>query len=114
MNMFWSNVAVSLFIIVISFLFKQFRPKEINSVVGYRTGRSMSSQHAWDFANKYSSELLFKFSLGVVAFQVIAMFVVALATALNVTLILWVIMLISTIIITEMKLKKEIEDNDNK
>ncbi len=29
-------------------------PKKINQMAGYRTGRSMKSQEAWDFANKYS------------------------------------------------------------
>ncbi len=29
-------------------------PQKINQMAGYRTNRSMKSQEAWDFANKYS------------------------------------------------------------
>lgn len=34
-------------------------PSDINPVIGYRSKRSMSSQAAWDFANKYSGKVMF-------------------------------------------------------
>ena len=37
--------------------FKKGGPKEINSVVGYRTHRSMQSVEAWRFAHQYSGAL---------------------------------------------------------
>jgi uncharacterized membrane protein len=45
--------------LVLSFLLMKFPPKEINSLVGYRTQRSMKSQQAWEEANRYSTRLLF-------------------------------------------------------
>src|SRR5690606_36015306 len=35
-----------------------FPPKKINSLYGYRTGRSMKSQKNWDFAQKYGAKAL--------------------------------------------------------
>lgn len=33
-------------------------PEEINWIYGYRTGRSMKNQEAWDFANRYGGKLM--------------------------------------------------------
>ena len=38
-------------------------PKEINSMYGYRTKRSMNSQQLWDFAQIYSGIKLMKIGL---------------------------------------------------
>ncbi|MFD0766264.1 SdpI family protein [Mucilaginibacter lutimaris] len=37
---------------------KCFPPKEINSLYGYRTARSMQDQQHWDEGNKYSTQLM--------------------------------------------------------
>lgn len=46
-----------IFIITALILFR-FPPKKINWFYGYRTIKSMKSQEAWDFAQRYSSRLL--------------------------------------------------------
>ena len=33
-------------------------PKKINGLYGYRTSRSMQSQEAWDFSQRYSSKIM--------------------------------------------------------
>jgi uncharacterized membrane protein len=38
---------------------KRFPPKEINSLYGYRTARSMQDQQHWDEGNKYSIQFMF-------------------------------------------------------
>ncbi|MDP4629843.1 MAG: SdpI family protein [Flavobacteriales bacterium] len=38
----------------------KFPPKKINSIYGYRTARSMKSQENWDIAQRYSSRLMLK------------------------------------------------------
>lgn len=48
-------VIITLFIILIS---KLFTPKDINSLYGYRTANSMKNKANWDFAQKYSTNLL--------------------------------------------------------
>jgi uncharacterized membrane protein len=42
----------------LSILTLLFPPKKINSVYGYRTSKSMSSQKAWDTAQKISSRIM--------------------------------------------------------
>lgn len=36
----------------------KFPPKKINGLYGYRTSRSMQSQEAWDFSQRYSSKIM--------------------------------------------------------
>lgn len=48
-------VIITLVIILIT---KLFPPKKINSLYGYRTANSMKNQLNWNFAQKYSSNLL--------------------------------------------------------
>lgn len=59
-----------LFILFGLFLFK-FQPKTINWMYGYRTFRSMKSQEAWDFANRYSAKLLLYTGFKVLVISVI-------------------------------------------
>ncbi|TWR24088.1 SdpI family protein [Mucilaginibacter achroorhodeus] len=39
---------------------KQFPPKKINSLYGYRTPLSMKNQQNWDEGNRYSAKLMLK------------------------------------------------------
>ena len=62
----WENLTLFLPLIIIAitgYYFKNNPPKKINKMVGYRTKRSMASQEAWDFAQVYSSGLMFTWSL---------------------------------------------------
>lgn len=39
---------------------KRYPPKQINSLYGYRTTRSMKDQQNWDEGNRYSTKLMMK------------------------------------------------------
>lgn len=57
--LFWLFTLVTALLIPVCMLFlgRHFQkkpPREINSGYGYRTTRSMRSQEAWDFAQRYS------------------------------------------------------------
>ncbi len=65
-NFQWEYLSMFLPYIIIAgtgYYFKIKPIKEINNMMGYRTKRSMQSQAAWDFAQVYSSSLLFTWSL---------------------------------------------------
>ena len=49
---------VSVLLLIISVLFKVFKPKKRNCLYGYRTTLSKSSQKMWDEAQRYSSTIL--------------------------------------------------------
>lgn len=92
--------------ITISFLFRKFQPKEINGLIGYRTARSMRSQAAWDFANHYSAQFLFRCSLAMFLFQFVLYPVFEAETALLCLIVLWIACLFFTILRTERMLKR--------
>jgi uncharacterized membrane protein len=102
-----SGFLISLLNLVISFLFRKFRPKEINGFVGYRTPRSMRSQAAWDFANSYSGKLSWQCALGLFAFQFVLYPVFESEVALHIFLGTWIGCLLFIILRTEYVLKKK-------
>ena len=92
--------------IVVSFLFRKFQPKEINGFFGYRTARSMGSQAAWNFANHYSAQLLFRCAWAVFLFQFVLYLIFEAAIALLCFVGLWIACLFLTILRTEVMLKR--------
>jgi uncharacterized membrane protein len=102
-----SGFLLSLLNLAISTIFKRYYPKEINDFVGYRTPRSMRSQEAWDFANRYSSALLFKCAVSVFFLQFLLYAILEAETAMLTFVGLWIGCLVFTILRTEKRLKKE-------
>jgi uncharacterized membrane protein len=58
--LFWLPLTTGLIFVLVGLFVLKFPPKKINSLYGYRTGSSMSSQEKWDFAQKYSARLMVK------------------------------------------------------
>jgi len=54
------DALTGIILIVMGFILLKYPPKEINSLYGYRTEKSMKSQEAWDFAQIFSSKLMIK------------------------------------------------------
>ncbi len=61
--------------IVAGLILKKFPPRNINSLYGYRTGRSMKSQQAWDFAQLYSASEAQRIGLGLALASVGGLFI---------------------------------------
>lgn len=101
------NVVIIAVFISISFLFKIYYPKEINSLIGYRTKRSMASQENRLLANRYASGLLFKCSLVLIPVSLFLYFLFDSEIALFGVLASFIALLIYTIIKTERKLKQQ-------
>ena len=57
-----------------SFIFITYRPKEVNSLYGYRTKRSMKNQNVWLTANKISAKYMFQASVCTTIFQALVIF----------------------------------------
>ncbi len=51
-----TSLGVGFFLVGVLLVF--FPPKKINGLYGYRTSRSMQSQEAWDFSQKYSTKIM--------------------------------------------------------
>lgn len=100
------NIVFVLMFITIAFIFKNNYPKDINSLVGYRTKGSMGSEKNWLFANKFSSDLLFKCTLVLPIVQVLLYMIFGSLVALIGMLSLFVLTLFAVIFITEKKIKE--------
>lgn len=100
------NIILMMSCVSISYLFKEHYPKDINSLIGYRTRRSMASKEAWLFANKHSSALLFNYSIITTGVQVVVFVLMGSKPAILSALSIWVLFLFTTIIQTEIKLKR--------
>jgi uncharacterized membrane protein len=53
--MFLPQLIISVVFMLGGFLMMKYPPKKINPIYGYRTGRSMKTQEAWDFAQRVSA-----------------------------------------------------------
>lgn len=97
---------------IIGLIFSKYPPKKINSFSGYRTTRSMKNIDTWNEANKYSSKLLLKLSLLLLAVTTFGIILAGnsfdlMAVVILSSVVLGVILVIVTIIKTESHLKKE-------
>jgi uncharacterized membrane protein len=97
---------VGLVFSIAAFITMKFPPKKINGIYGYRTSRSMKSQENWDIAQRYSSRLMFKQGLVMLA---IGGMLIALPIPDEVSVVISVSLLIISVIVlfvqTEKKLK---------
>ena len=54
-----------------SFIYSKYQPKEISTIYGYRTTRSMSNNDIWGYTNKVSAKYMIKASLAIIIFQLL-------------------------------------------
>ena len=97
---------VGLFFSLAALITMKFPPKKINGIYGYRTSRSMKSQENWDIAQRYSSRLMLKQGMGMLA---IGGLLIALPLTEEVSAVISIALLIVSVIVlfvqTEKKLK---------
>lgn len=85
-------------------------PKKINKIYGYRTPRSMKSQEAWDYANKYSAFLMCMIGIFTSAVQVLAYLLYDQVTAIMAGGAVLVVCLIAMMIYMEIQLKEKFDN----
>lgn len=61
--LFIISTLTGLIFVITAIITAKYPPKRINSIYGYRTKASMKSQERWDFAQKCSTDLLFKYGI---------------------------------------------------
>jgi uncharacterized membrane protein len=92
-------------------LFKIFPPKKINSIYGYRTTTSMKNQEAWDIAQKIGA-------INMIIMGIINGLVGLILVVLNISnnifeLIFFLSTAVIMLIISEIKLKKYLNNKKN-
>lgn len=101
-----------LFMLILFLVFQRFQPRNINSFYGYRTTRSMKSEHSWKAANAYSMKLSIKLCLYSFVFPFVLYFVYPEYNML-LTVIANTLLLISVIWFTESYLKRHFDAQGN-
>ena len=104
-----------LVLMVVGLIFWKFPPKKINGIYEYRTTRSMKSQAAWNFAQRYSSKIMIMFGIVLLALSLCARWLqgwlclntaCAMAYDIGVIAFLPILLVIPVIVMTEMQLRK--------
>jgi uncharacterized membrane protein len=84
----------------------KFPPKIINSIYGYRTSRSMKNQENWDFAQRFSSQLMLKQGLIMLLLAfILAVLPIPIEVATLISLLLLLTSVINLFVQTEKRLK---------
>ncbi len=111
------DLLIPLTMIVFGSWFVKHAPKEINSLFGYRTSRSMKNRDTWEFAHRYCGRI-WKYSGWVmIPLTIVAMMPVLGADVGTIGIIGSVVMMvqilpmIASIIATEAALKREFHSN---
>lgn len=98
--------------LILAWLFYNYRPKKINSLYGYRTARSMQNQQIWDEANHYSSLFMLKLSVYCFGLPLIGYWLYPQYNVL-ISLLLHSFLLILIIVFTERHLKTRFDKEGN-
>lgn len=101
--------------LIAGYMMYRYTPKSINSLVGYRTRRSMINQDTWNFANKYCASLWIKLGIitTVISFLIYILFDVNEIVSIVIVLIQTFLLLLS-IIPVEKALKNTFDDDGNR
>ena len=116
-TMFICNLLIPLIMLVCGYFMYKKPPKEINSVVGYRTKMSKKNKDTWEFAHNYCGRLWLKLGIALVIPSVIVQipFVHSNDNAIgNMTLIVetvQLVILLCSIIPVEQALKRTFDEN---
>lgn len=106
-KLLFAHLALGPLMLLFASLFFFFPPKKVNYLYGYRTFRSMKSQEAWNFANRFSAKYLLGVSLITCLMQAFALTFFPVKKALFFSSVFLVVSLISVFPVTERMLQKK-------
>jgi uncharacterized membrane protein len=89
-----------------AFITLKFPPKKINSIYGYRTSRSMKNQENWDLAQRFSSQLMLKQGLILLA---TAILLEVLPIPMEVATLISMLLLVTSVIILFVQTEKRLK-----
>lgn len=118
--MFIVTMLVPLIMIIFGARFEKKAPKEINAVFGYRTTMSMKNKETWQFAHKYIGRLWKMCGWLVLLISAVVIIVsygkdiAAVSIIGGITCAVQIIVMLCTIIPTEIALKKNFDEYGNR
>ena len=115
-----TDLLVHIIILICGIASWKYPPKQINSLLGYRTKRSMQNQETWNFANTYCGQLFVKYGIGMSILMVIVHIPLIHCDATNleyfslICMLIQVIALFIPIYLTEKELQKQFDSSGKK
>lgn len=101
------HLAMGPVVAILALVFALFPPRKINHLYGYRTCRSMKSQAAWDFSNRFSARYMVVAALATCVVQLLSVMFLSVKQSFTASAIFLVVALLSVIPVTEWKLKRK-------
>jgi uncharacterized membrane protein len=95
----------------LSLIFRVKQPQNINYLYGYRTSFSMKNIETWREANIFSSNLMFKFAIAFIVFEVISYFLIGAKDSFTVSAICLTTLSVAVIPFTEIHLRRKFDKN---
>lgn len=110
-----SNLLIPVIMILCGFHWWKHTPKNINGLVGFRTGRSMKNKDTWLFANQYSGKRMWYVGWVTLILSVIVQFPFLhsdyLNKATNTIILVQFVVVIEIIYATQKALEKNFTEN---
>lgn len=100
-------------LLVVAILFKAFQPKNINVLYGYRTRRSMKSEHTWKVANEMSANLMMWGAILTTGFQAVFYYLLPTQAAILASCGFLTLVLVAQIPYVEKHLKENYDEMGN-
>jgi len=72
-------------------------PRNINSMFGYRTMRSMKNQDTWDFAHEYGGRLWYRWGWGLLIFTGVCLLIATELEQVSYTVVMLIFVILQTI-----------------
>jgi len=111
------TLLIPFLILLLGIITKKYPPKSINSIIGYRTSRSMINDETWQFAQKKCAELWIKYGTVIfLAFSLLCITYFFLDNKIQVIIMLvskflQVMLILASIPIVEKALKSKFNDD---
>ena len=118
--MLFSNMLISIIMIIFGAMFSKTSPGEINDYFGYRTKMSRKNNDTWEFAHKYFGKIWLKWGIIMAPITVAAMLPTigmnddTIGIIGGIISVIQMVAIFITIAITERALKKTFDEDGNR
>lgn len=112
-TLFWViDLIIPALLVCAGIFYRKYAPREINSLHGYRSQRSLRSQASWRYAQHYAAKVWFGLGIGLIGIISFNRSVLSINTALLsvIHIILGIVVGLGAVFIVEERLKKTFED----
>lgn len=106
-------VVLDVVFFTMAIIFKLYPPTTINGWYGYRTRSSMRNIHTWNEANRYSTNYMFIIAFVNTGVSVLSYLLIGGVEAIQITGGSLALLTVSTMIVTEIHLKKKFDSEGN-